>query len=624
MFYLLSEALFLGMGSKLDSNNSDTSSVLPRPIKQIIKNNSIYFVCFSSLWFLKARSRNLAVIFVESFLETCVYSNDKNNYDNRREMKTICRVILCLLVLQVMGNAPLVVNKLPAAENPRWGEGTEPPPFTDKLQDFSAKSTSDAPLSSEKTGLNIRDFVRLVREKNEQISYQDSELVISREAVKGAKAIFEPVFINSYQEQDDKRRNTVQELVSQGFTPEFRERSGSYQAAVEGLVPTGGRLRFAYTRRDFKNNIDDRYGVLSESQSVIGASITQPLLKGGGITATRAGIQVAEADADIAFQTYRGQMMKVIADAILTYWDLYLAREKYKIRKESEQNADKILKDNIIRVKTGKMAETEVMEARAGLAMRRSLVSEARQATAAAMNSLRTFLSSSAGEKNEIELTEQPHLEDVTLNYPDSLTRSFKLRAEYIASRKKMEREDVRLVFAENQTWPQLDLKGSYNMNGLADTPGNSWNDAMKREYQTWFIGFELRFLMGGDKKSKSELEAIRQRKRQALLEFKAVEVSLANAVDTAIKSVHNVQDQVRQLADMTDMNRRLLEAEIARFKAGKSNSRNLLEREEELNKARETEIESLVRYRKALMQLDFAEGAILGKHGIEVMEASL
>jgi len=540
-------------------------------------------------------------------------------------MKTICRVILCFLVLQVMGNVPPVVHKLPAAENPRLGEGTEPPPSADKLQDVSAKSTTDAPLSSEKTGLNIRDFVRLVREKNEQISYQDSGWAISREAVKGAKAIFEPAFINSYQYQDDRRRNTVQELVSQGFAPEFQERSGSYQAAVEGLVPTGGKLRFGYTRRDFKNSIDDRYGVERESQSVIGATITQPLLKGGGIMTTKAGIQVAEADADIAFQTYRGQMMKVIADAIAAYWDLYLAREKYKIRKESEQNAEKILKDNIVRVKTGKMAETEVMEARAGLAMRRSLVSEASQATAAAMNSVRTFLSSSAGEtKIEIEPTELPHVTDVTLDYSDSLTRAFKLRAEYNASRKIMEREDIRLVFAENQTWPQLDLKGSYNMNGLANTPGRSWDDALKRDYETWFIGFELRIPLGGDKKSQSELEATRQRKRQALLEFKAVEVSLANAVDTVIKSVQNARDQVGQLADMTDMNRRLLEAEIARFKAGKSNSRILLEREEELNKARETEFESLVRYKKALMQLDFAEGVLLVKHGIEVMEAGL
>jgi outer membrane protein len=540
-------------------------------------------------------------------------------------MKTLCRMILCLLVLLVAGNVPPVVDKLPAAETPRLETGTEPPSFVDALHDGSAKSTPEAGLDSEKTSLNIRDYVRLVREKNEQIGYQDSEWAISREAVKGARAIFEPAFLNSYQFQDDKRRNTVQELVSQGYAAEYWERSNSYQAAVEGLVQTGGRLRLGYTRRDFKNSVDDRYGVLQESQTVFGLSVVQPLLKGGGIQSTMAGIHVAEADADIAFQNYRGQMMRVISDAIVSYWDLVLAREKLRVRQESEHNAEVIFRDNLVRVKTGKMAETEVLEAQSGLAMRRSLVSEARQGIVAAANSVRTFLSSSVGvEKAEVEPTETLSLTDRKPDFKDSLARAFTLRSEYLASRRKMEREDIRMVFAENQSWPQLDLKGSYNMNGLADKVDTSWRDVEERDHETWSLGFELRIPLGGDKKGQSELEATRQRKRQSLLEFKAVEVSLTNAVDTAVKGVHHVREQVRQLTDIVDMNRRLLAAEIARFGAGKSNSRTLLEREEELNKAMEAQIEALVRYRKALLQLEFAEGALLANHGVDVMEAGL
>jgi outer membrane protein TolC len=524
-----------------------------------------------------------------------------------------------------MGNALSFVNPLSADEIPRFLEGAAPAPATEKFQNLLAKSQTDSLYSPEKVGLNLEEFVRLVQENNEQISYQDAELAISREAVRGAKAIFEPAFVSSYQYQDDNRKNTLQEMVSQGFTETFWEKSHSYQAAVEGMVPTGAKVRFGYTAKDFKNSVDEKYGLESESQTFIGVSITQPLLKGGGIKVSQAGIRVAQTDADIAFQTYRGQMMKVIAEAITAYWDLYLAREKYKIRKESAQNAEKIVNDNAVRVKTGKMAETEVMEAMAGLALRRSQVSEARQAINAAANNVRTYLSSSAGDANiEIEPTEPRQVTNVPLDYVESLSRSFKLRSEYIASRKKMEREDIRLVFAKNQTWPQLDLKGSYNLNGLANNSGKAWDDAMSRDFSTWFVGIELRIPLGGDKKSRSELEATRQRKRQALLEFKAVEVSLANAVDTAVKNVHAVRDQVRQLADMMEMNRRLLDAETARFKAGKSNTRNLLEREEELNRAREAEFESLMKHKKALLQLDFAEGALLLKYGIEMMEAGL
>jgi len=546
--------------------------------------------------------------------------------DNRRYLektlraaqeKIIMIAILLLLPAQIL-TSPVIHESIAGPPPGKRIAGEMP-------QESPQKSPADKTDPLKTMSISLRDFVRLVREKNEQIGFQDSELAISREAVKGAKAIFEPAFIASYQYQEDKRRSTVQEMVSQGLVPEFQERSGNYQAAVEGLVPTGGRLRMGYSMRDFSNNIDERYGVERESQTVFGASLTQPLLRGGGVTATMAGIKVAQTDADIAFQNYRGQMMRVIAEAIAGYWDLSLARKKYEVRKESERNAEEILRDNIVRVKTGKMAQTEVLEAEAGLALRRSLVSEAKQAIIAAVNNVRTFISSSAGETTaEIEPAETLYLEEIKLDFTGSLAKAFKRRAEYLSSLKKMEREDIRLVFAENQIWPQVDLKASYNMNGLADTPGNSWDDTMKRDYDTWSVGLELRLPLGGDKKSRSEMEATRQRKRQALLELKAVEVSLANALDTAIQGVRNVREQALYYAGVVDMNKRLLEAEVVRFKAGKSNSRLLLEREEELNKAKEAEIESLVRYKKSLFQLELAEGSLLVSHGVEVMEAGM
>jgi len=362
--------------------------------------------------------------------------------------------------------------------------------------------------------LSLQDFVQLVREHNEQISYQDSEWAISREAVRGARAIFEPALVGSYQYMEDKRRNTMQELVSQGWAPFFQERSQSYQAAIEGLIPTGARMRLGYTLKDFTNSIDNRYGLDRESQTVFGANVVQPLLKGRGVKVTTALINVAEADSDIAYQTYRGQMMRVMAEAISTYWELALARQKYEVRQESEKNAEALLKQNMARAAAGKIAETEVLEARAGLALRRSLVNEARQAIVSATNIARSFFSSSiARDSAEIIPADPLSAEEVPPDYRSSLTRAFDHRAEYVASLRKIEREEIKLVYAENQVWPQLDLKGSYNMNGLDERPRASWNDAWRRDYETWSVGLELRIPLGGDRKGRSELEATKQRR---------------------------------------------------------------------------------------------------------------
>lgn len=534
-------------------------------------------------------------------------------------MKAVYKVLLGCIAWATVGVALPACGESIASGQP--ATGAEPTPSLSGGTILPEKPTAAVLPGAQALGL--RDFVRMVRKKNEQIAYQGSEWAISQEAVKGARAIFEPTFINTYQYQNDYRRNTVQELVSQGFAEEYWERSSDYQAAVEGLVQTGARLRLGYTRKDFKNSVEDKYGVLKESQTVFGLSVVQPLMKGAGVKTTMAGIEVAEAEADIAFQNYRGQMMRVLSEAIVSYWDLALAREKYRVRKDSERNAAVILDDNVVRVKTGKMAETEILEAEAGLAMRRSLVSEAMQAIAAARNNMRTYLSVAGGDANgEFDASEPLTAPERREDFSASLSRAFKLRSEYLASQRKMAREDVRLVFAANQAWPQLDLKGSYNMNGLDDSADRSFRDASLRDHETWSLGFELRIPLGGDKKGQSDLEASRQRKRQALLEFKAVEVSLTNAVDTAVKTVQYGREQLDQLSRIVEMNRRLLEAEIAKFKAGKSNSRSLLERDEEVNKALEAKIEAQVKFRKALLQLEFAEGALLTNYGVDVMEA--
>ena len=119
-------------------------------------------------------------------------------------------------------------------------------------------------------------------------------------------------------------------------------------------------------------------------------------------------------------------------------------------------------------------------------------------------------------------------------------------------------------------------------------------------------------------------MKAAKNRKKQALIELKAVEVALANQVNTAIRSVISSREQVVQYANVVSLNRRLLQAEVARFKAGKSNSRLLLEREEDLLRAKEAELDSLVKHRKAILELEMAQGSLLLSYGIEVMDVDI
>ena len=62
----------------------------------------------------------------------------------------------------------------------------------------------------------------------------------------------------------------------------------------------------------------------------------------------------------------------------------------------------------------------------------------------------------------------------------------------------------------------------------------------------------------------------------------------------------------------------------MARFRAGKSNSRLVLEKEGNLLQAKEARLDSLLKYKQASLGLELTEGTLLLNHGIEIMEVDL
>lgn len=471
--------------------------------------------------------------------------------------------------------------------------------------------------------LGMKKYIKLVREKNQRILVEELGWKISREEIQNAKSIFEPNFLGSYQYELNHKKNTAEEIFSRGYRVEFEERNIYYNAALEGLLPTGGQLRLNYALVDISNTTTKQsLNLEQEFQTLVNTTLIQPLLKNGGWKATMANIRITEAGSAITFQTYRQNMMLVIARAAAAYWDLYTGQEKYKARMASIKIAQDILWDNRERVRTGKMAETEVLEAEVGLSIRKSLASAAKQDLIDAIYTVRNYFSSSGkGSEARVVATDKLEIDSRELNFGVSFWKTINLRPEYLSAKIKMKREDIRIAFAKNQRLPQVDLKASYGLNGLDQSAVDSWDDAAERDFTAWSLGLDFQVPLGGGKKSRSELKAARHRKAQALHEFKAVEVALVNAVDTAIQSVYNSREQVGHYKNARDLNQQLLEVEIARLDAGKSNSRLVLEKEENLNNAIDAELESLIKYKRAVLSLEMAEGSLLRKFGIEEME---
>ena len=480
--------------------------------------------------------------------------------------------------------------------------------------------------------LKLDDFLKRVLEHNESLQSKLLEVEINRRKARGEFGTFEPELFGGVSREANKRENTAEQARSQS-SGRFNERNNIYQGGIEALVPTGAKVRLGYTLRDLNNSLQGQAipffgrlgGTNGEYQSFFGFSLTQPLLKNAWYPANLAGIRLAALSSDIAFQDYRRQLMLVVSTAEASYWNLYMAQEQVRFFKESVATAEKILGDNRDRVRAGVSSELDILEAEAGLALRRSKLSDANQKLYEAANRVISLYAESVVSTNRfVRAVDRPQIVDTNFLFFDAWQSAYESNPDYLTQRKKALQESVRLAYVKNQRLPELDLKGSYGLNGLGQTPGTAWDDIESHGFPSWSIGIELRIPLAGGIRSRNELAAARLREREALVSLHEVETQIANALDTAIHKINSTRDSVQSYQTVVNFNQNLLDSALARLEVGKVESRKVLEIEADLFEARNSAVDALVQFQRAGLEFDLMAGIVLKKRNLELTQKEL
>lgn len=475
--------------------------------------------------------------------------------------------------------------------------------------------------------LRLTDLRQRVLEENEAIQMKLLEAQVAQKLIQSERGIFEPALVATVDHFDTKRPNNRQQTASLGFfaRPFYFEQNTLYSAGIEFLLGTGTKIRTGYALRELDNNIgapDTNPGQLMGSQfeTFLGVNVTQPLLKNFGVGATLAKIRLATLASEVAFEEYRRQTMLVMATAEAAYWDLYLAQEQDRISAESVTTAGKVLADNQARVEVGKSSELEVIQSQAGLAFRKSRQNEARQKAYDGATRLSSLYGLKAGPGAVLpRAVDTPDLVEDTLEIHDSFAQALQLNPDYLIRRHQVAQENLRVAYTKNQRLPQLDLKASWGLNGLGTSVGSSFDDLGTRSYPAWSIGAELRVPLGGGTKERNDAQAAQLSKMRALSGLKEAEIQIINSLDSAQSKARLYRDSISSYRSVADFHEKLLAAQLDRLAVGSTDSRTVLETEEKLFEARVAVVESLVLYRKSLLELEVVRGTILAARSSEV-----
>ena len=468
------------------------------------------------------------------------------------------------------------------------------------------------------TALSARSVLDETLRANLRIRSQKLEGKIAKEQLRGEWGIFEPDFIATVAREANYRQNTRQQFLSQGSST-FNERNRIASVGIETLLPTGGKLQVNATNRRLRNNLQNINE--KENESFVGFTLTQPLLKNAGWGATAAQIRLAAAQSKVVFQEYRKQLMLVLSQAELAYWDLVAARAFAGLRDQSVTVAERVLTDNKARVVAGKMTEIEVLQAESGLAVRRATTAEAGQKIVAATAQLNAFFGRAGQVRGTMWPADSLNPPALRHDVTESLLAAYKSHPLYLAQIEKSRQDDIRLAFTKNQRLPQLDLKTSYGYNGLGSSFTSSEDVVGSTQFPSWYFGFELRIPIGGGIKARSQAHVAQLRKEQGLLELKAIEVELTTAVSTLVHKVNAAREKAHGYREVVKVDERLLDNEMTRLAEGKSDSRKVLQAEQDLADARVSELDARLEWQRAYVELLVQTGTYLAKRDHEISE---
>lgn len=496
-------------------------------------------------------------------------------------------------------------------------------------------------LVSNETGvveLKLDNYIHEVFAHNESVQAQMIETEVYRHKERSEKGIFEPLLDVSITREADSRTNNTEQQAEQESEPFFSERNNVYDGGVEELIPLGGTIRLGANLSDLDNNVNPYGSFLSvtnseffkQYQTFVGATFTQPLLKGFGLTPTLGSIRLAALDSDIAFQEYRRQLMLVLSRAESAYWNLYFAQEQLRFFDDSVAVAQSVLDDSRQKLNVGQASELDVMEAQSGLALRQTKRNDAFQSYLDALGMLQSLTGSSPAPFKEgpgnpmVQVVDLPPETNASVSYADDYWEAFDSNPDYLIQREKMRQEEVRLGVAKNQMLPELDLKTAYGYNGLGATPADSWAVAMSQNFPSWSVGLELTLPLAGNIKGRNLEKAARLSLQEAFLNLQGAQTEIANHLDIAIQKMKAWQQSIQSYQTVVRYNNELLKTTLQQFKAGTVDGHKALEAEADLLDAQQSLANALVQYQDAMIEVELTDGSLLRKWGLDFTRAEL
>ena len=481
--------------------------------------------------------------------------------------------------------------------------------------------------------LDLIGAYQLALARNLNLHVGRYDIAIANANVRGSGGIFDPTL---WANLDFNSNKTPTSTILEGANV-VESDNMNFGLGVTQLLPSGTELGASWMSVRGETN-SEFYFLNPRWDARLNLTLTQPLLNGFGSTATRAQIIIAENLRDQAAVGFEVEIIRLMADVELAYWELVATRQAIAVTVQSLELAERLLEETRQRVEVGTSAPIDMVQSEATVATRHQELIYANNAASNAEDNLKALLGFDLPHEWQVrvETTDSYNVDPFLPDLGESIETALHKRPAIIRQELEMERLNTNVKVAQNQALSRLDLTGSYGWGGVSgtstitDDEGNpvtireGWGDAAGQvfdfDFPRWTVGLNFSVPMGNHR-AKEQLAANRYYRDRSGAQLAALKQEITRQVRFAVRALEDGAAAIDAAVASRRLAVRNLEAEQTKFNNGLSTNFQVSEIQDALATAQFGEIRARVGYRKAIATYFHSTGTFLEAKHVEITD---
>ena len=347
------------------------------------------------------------------------------------------------------------------------------------------------------------------------------------------------------------------------------------------------------------------------------AIYVQPILANRKFDQTRTNLLTTEIQQDISELDLQSTTASIVAQTRNAYWDFVFSILNVENQRASLDLSSKLVQDNRARVEIGTMAPIDIVQAQAEEATRRQALVNAEATRQNAELALKQLIVSGTDDPvwtSSLNPTDVPTPGEETIDLEAAVRNALANRTDLLTAKKNIDAANVQLRGLNNQTLPQLNLQGTYRLDGRGGTttagpepfpPPTNWWNALggigNVEAPTWTVQMQFSYPLGT---SAAEANKARQQIiiRQNQTAVKATELQIATDVTAASIAIRNSLEAIKAATAARELSVKRAEAAQSKLDVGMATNFEVVQAQRDLADARNQELREHLNYRRALI----------------------